>query len=129
MNDNTMTAEERKSAENLYKLIQVAKTTANSKELRDAMNTVVKILDSLYEQIGEINSHIKAHDHSTLSGKILDELEYTGFHLRPHIRSIATNLKKFDKQSIRLTHDVFNPEIGNSFDELIAFVKGRIEQE
>ena len=129
MNDNSMTPEEKKNAENLHKLIQAAKTTANSKELHDAMNTVVKIIDKLYDQILEINSYGADYDYDTFNGKILDRLECTGFHLRPHIRSIATSLKKFDKQSSRLSHGVFSPEVGNSFDELIAFVKDSIEQE
>ena len=129
MNDNAMTPEEKNDAENLCKLIQAAKATANSKELHDAMNTVVKIIDKLYDQILEINSYGADYDYDTFNGKILDRLECTGFHLRPHIRSIATSLKKFDKQSSRLSHGVFSPEVGNSFDELIAFVKDSIEQE
>ena len=124
-----MTTEEKKNAEGLYKLIQAAKTTANSKELHDAMNTVVKILDTLYDQILEINSYGGDYDWRTLNGKILDRLECTGFHLRPHIRSIATSLRKFDKQSSRLSHGAFGPESGDSFDELIAFVKDGIEQQ
>ena len=129
MNDNAMTPEEKKNAENLHKLIQVAKATANSKELHDAMNTVVKILDTLYEQIHEINAYDFDYDYHTLNGKIIDRLASTGFHLRQHIHSITTRLKKFDKQSSRLSHGVFSPEVGNSFDELIAFVKDSIEQE
>ena len=129
MNDNAMTPEEKKNAENLHKLIQVAKATANSKELHDAMNTVVKILDTLYEQIHEINAYDFDYDYHTLNGKIIDRLASTGFHLRQHIHSITTRLKKFDKQSSRLSHGVFSPEVGNSFDELITFVKDSIEQE
>lgn len=129
MNDNTMTAKEKKTAEDLYKLIQAAKATANSKELHEAMNTVAKILDTLYDQILEINSYDADYDYHTLNGKILDMLACTGFHFRQHIRAIATSMRKFDKQSYRLSHDVFKPEVGNSFDELIAFVKGRIEVE
>ena len=124
-----MTTEEKKTAEGLYKLIQAAKTTANSKELHDAMNTVVKIIDKLYDQIHEINAYGADYDYHTFNGKILDRLQCTGFHLRPHIRSIATSLRKFDKQSSRLSHGVFSPESGDSFDELIAFVKDSIEQE
>lgn len=129
MNDNAMTPEERNNAENLHKLIQTAKATANSKELHDAMNTVVKILDTLYEQIHEINAYRIDYDYHTLNGKILDRLASTGFHLRQHIHSITTRLKKFDKQSSRLSHGVFSAEVGNSFDELIAFVKDSIKQE
>lgn len=129
MNDNTMTPEEKKTAEDLYKLIQAAKATANSKELHDAMNTVVKILESLYEQIHEINAYRIDYDYHTLNGKILHRLASTGFHLRQHIHSITTRLKKFDKQSSRLSHGAFSPESGDSFDELIAFVKDGIEQE
>ena len=129
MNDNEMTPEEKKNAENLHKLIQAAKATANSKELHDAMNTVVEILESLYEQIHEINAYDFDYDYHTLNGKIIDRLASTGFHLRQHIHSITTRLKKFDKQSSRLSHGVFSPEVGNSFDELIAFVKDSIEQE
>ena len=129
MNDNSMTPEEKNDAENLCKLIQVAKATANSKELHDAMNTVVKILDTLYEQIHEINAYRIDYDYHTLNGKIMHRLASTGFHFRQHIRSIATSLRKFDKQSSRLSHGVFSPEVGNSFDELITFVKDSIKQE